>query len=331
MSDVLSQSEIDALLSAMSGGEYNEIEEEQPEDTHNVKKYDFKRPNKFSKEHIKTLERVHENFARLVSNYLSTHLRTSVQMKVVSVEQITFDEFIRSIPNPTILITFLLQPFTDVMILETGQQFDLQLIDILFGGSGKSTIKTREFTDIEKNIIKRIDLKMLEELKPSWEDVMDVDAKFVSMETNPALCQVLSPNESVALVSISVNIADNESLINMCIPYISIEKFVDKLVKQYRNVSSVNDNEGNKVALSEKLNDVNLDLSVLLGKTTITVEEFTNLNIGDCLILDKKTTEPLDAYIGKDKYFKVSPGTIGRKRGAQIVQINDKDVENDER
>lgn len=329
MSEVLSQNEIDALLAALSSGEIG-IDEQANEEAHKVKKYDFLRPNKFSKDHMRTLERVHENFSRIASNYLTAYLRTSVQINVMSAEQTTFQEFIHSIPNPTILISFTLDPFDGILLFETGPQFVFQVIDILFGGQGKSSIRTREFTEIEKNIIKRINLKMLENLKVAWEDVVDVDAKFDTLETNPVLNQVMAPNEAVALITMSANIGDNQSFLNMCIPYISIEKFMDKLVIQYKNSVSYREDSENKKKIENNISNVDVQCEVELGKSIITVEDFLNLSIGDSITLSRKTREPLDMYVEKNLYYKVYPGTISKKMGAQIVEILNKDVKEDE-
>lgn len=329
MSEVLSQNEIDALLAALSSGEIG-IDEQANEEAHKVKKYDFLRPNKFSKDHMRTLERVHENFSRIASNYLTAYLRTSVQINVMSAEQTTFQEFIHSIPNPTILISFTLDPFDGILLFETGPQFVFQVIDILFGGQGKSSMRTREFTEIEKNIIKRINLKMLENLKVAWEDVVDVDAKFDTLETNPVLNQVMAPNEAVALITMSANIGDNQSFLNMCIPYISIEKFMDKLVIQYKNSVSYREDSENKKKIENNISNVDVQCEVELGKSIITVEDFLNLSIGDSITLSRKTREPLDMYVEKNLYYKVYPGTISKKMGVQIVEILNKDVKEDE-
>lgn len=330
MSEVLSQNEIDALLAALSSGELGIEEQQANEEKQKIKKYDFKRPNKFSKEHTRTLEMVHDNFSRVASNYLTGHLRTSVQINVMSIEQTTFEEFIHSIPNPTILISFYMEPFEGLFMFETGPQFVFQLIDILFGGTGKSSIRTREFTEIEKNIIKRINMKLLENLKTAWEDIMDIEVKMDNLETNPMLNQIIAPNEPVELITFSVNINNNQSFMNMCIPYISIEKYIDKLVIQYKTKSSYKEDNEFKKTMQKNINAVDVDAYVELGKSYITVEDFLSLSIGDCITLNNKTSEPLNMYIGKNPYFHVYPGTIGNKVGVQISEIIDKDVEEDE-
>lgn len=327
MGEVLSQNEIDALLSALSSGDLN-IEEHSAEEKQKIRKYDFKRPNKFSKEHIRTIEMVHDNFARIASNYLTAHLRSSVQIKAISTEQITFEEFIHSIPNPTILISFFLEPFTGLMLFETGPQFVFQIVDILFGGNGKNSVKIREFTDIEKNIMKKINLKLLENLKMAWEDILDVEVKFENLETNPVLNQVMAPNESVALVTMSVEIGHNQCFLNMCIPYISVEKYIDKLIIQYKTSITEKDDIEIRNKMENNLMGVKVDTFAELGKNIITVEDFLSLNIGDCIPINRKLNESIDYYIEKAPHFKVYPGTIGKKVGVQVSKIIDKDVEN---
>ncbi|MCX7951689.1 MAG: flagellar motor switch protein FliM [Clostridiales bacterium] len=329
MGEILSQSEIDALLSALSSGEID-IEEKTEESKQKVKKYDFKRPNKFSKEHVKTLEMVFDNFSRIASNYLTANLRTSVQIKVISAEQITYEEFLHSIPNPTILMTYYLEPFNGIFLFETSPQFVFQVIDIMFGGEGKDLIKTREFTEIEKNIIKKINIKLLEGLKMAWEDVIDVEPKFDSLETNPVLNQILAPNEPVELITMQVQINNNQSFINMCIPYISIEKFVDKLVIQYKSkIGTEYDQESTK-KIEKNLLGVDVETHVELGTAIITVQEFLNLAIGDCIKLNTRIDGSLNYFIENNLHFRVYPGVIGKNIGVQIAEIIDKDVEDNE-
>lgn len=329
MGEILSQSEIDALLSALSSGEID-IEEKTEESKQKVKKYDFKRPNKFSKEHIKTLEMVFDNFSRIASNYLTANLRTSVQIKVISAEQITYEEFLHSIPNPTILMTYYLAPFNGIFLFETSPQFVFQVIDIMFGGEGKDLIKTREFTEIEKNIIKKINIKLLEGLKMAWEDVIDVEPKFDSLETNPVLNQILAPNEPVELITMQVQINNNQSFINMCIPYISIEKFIDKLVIQYKSNISTEFNQESTKKIEKNLLSVDVDTHVELGTAIITVQEFMSLMIGDCIKLNTRIDESLNYFIENNLHFKVYPGVIGKNMGIQIAEIIGKDVEDNE-
>ena len=152
MADVLSQSEIDALLSALSTGELEPEQVATEEEKHKVKIYDFRSPQKFSKDHIRTLELIHDNFARIISNYLTAQVRKNVKVKIETVEQVTYEEFIHSVQNPTIMTMFKMPPLNGSLLFETNPQFSFQIIDILLGGSGERKSTNKEFSDIDKNI-----------------------------------------------------------------------------------------------------------------------------------------------------------------------------------
>ncbi|OFI06514.1 flagellar motor switch protein FliM [Clostridium acetireducens DSM 10703] len=328
MADVLSQSEIDALLSALSSGEITPDELPKEEEKQKVKPYDFKSPQKFSKDHIRTLELIHDNYARIITNYLTAQVRTNVKVKIETVQQITYEEFIHSVPNPTILTIFKMLPLSGSILFETNPQFVFQVVDVLLGGSGISKYKMREFTDIDKNIIKIINQGLITNLKLAWEDVLPVEPEIKGLETNPALNQTLAPTEPVALITFSVEMGKSSTFINICIPYLSIEKVLDKLVVQYW--FQENDEEilkESRQKLRNRLNIVDVYLSAVLGKTTITVENFLNLSIGDIITLDEKTDEPVKLMVEDKAYFYAKPGTINKNMGVEILDIIDKDVE----
>ncbi|MDV3427526.1 MAG: flagellar motor switch protein FliM [Bacillota bacterium] len=328
MAEVLSQNEIDALLSALSSGEINE-EELPKEEKQKVKVYDFKSPQKFSKEHIRTLEIVHENYARIISNYLTAQLRVNVKAKVESVQQITYEEFIRSIPNPTVLTLFKLPPIEGNILFEMNPGFAFKIIDILLGGMGGNNYKIREFTEIDKGIIFKINESLVSNMKLAWEDVLKVSPYIEGLETNPALNQTLAPNEPVALITFSVEMSESTSFINICIPYISVEKLLDKLVLD-RYVSKRNDSDNetrNKVL--ENLNLVDVTLNAELGRTNITIDDFLKLNEGDVIKLSNNYREPITATVENKPFLKCIPGTVNKYKGLKIIEIIDKDVEND--
>jgi flagellar motor switch protein FliM len=328
MAEVLSQSEIDALLSALSSGEIAPDELPKEEDKQKVKDYDFKSPQKFSKDHIRTLELIHDNYARIISNYLTAQVRTNVKVKIESVEQITYEEFIHSIPNPTILTVFRMAPLNGSILFETNPQFVFQVIDILLGGSGDSKYKMREFTDIDKNIIKKFNTGLISNLKLAWDEVLEVEPVVEGLETNPALNQTLAPNEPVALVTFSVEIGRNNTFINICIPYLCVEKILDKLVIQYW--IQQNDEEllhQSREKLKTRLNIVDVEVTALLGKTDITVDNFLRLGIGDVLTLDNKSNNPIKVIIEDQPSYYAKPGIVGKNTGVQILDTIDKDVE----
>ncbi|KEI13067.1 flagellar motor switch protein FliM [Clostridium novyi B str. ATCC 27606] len=329
MADVLTQGEIDALLSALNSGELNPDELEKEEEKQKVKPYDFRSPQKFSKDHIRTLELIHDNFARIISNYLTAQVRTNVKIKIETVQQITYEEFIHSVPNPTILTIFKMPPLSGSILFETNPQFAYQVIDVLLGGPGVGQYKTREFTDIDKNIIKQINKGLITNLKLAWEDVIQVEPEIEGLETNPALNQTLAPNEPVALITFSVDMGGNGTFINICIPYLSIEKVLDKLVVQYWFRENDTDTlEQSKEKLRKRMNVVELPMKAVLGSTKLTVGEFLTLSVGDVVTLDDLTSSPVKMMVGRQPYLLAKPGIIGKNRGVQILDIIDKDVEN---
>ncbi|WP_346869893.1 MULTISPECIES: flagellar motor switch protein FliM [unclassified Clostridium] len=330
MAETLSQSEIDALLSALSSGDLEPSDIEKDEENIKIKNYDFKRPQKFSKDVIRAVEVIHDNYARIVSNYLTAQLRSNVKVKIESVEQITYEEFIHSIPSTTVLNLFRMPPLDGQIILETNEEFVLRIFDVLAGGSGDKKPKFKELTDIEKNIIKHVNQEMISKLKLAWEDVMEVEPILDSIETNPALNQILAPNEPVALVTFSVDMFDTSLLINICIPYLSIEKVLDNLV--IKNWFSTTDNEQGeevKANINKTIKNVDVAMKAVLGETKISVNDFLNLFTGDIVTLDRSYDSTVDIYVEDELLFKAKPGLKGKNKAVQIIEYIDKGVEND--
>lgn len=330
MADVLSQSEIDALLSALSTGELEPEQLSKEEDKQKVKLYDFRSPQKFSKDHIRTLELVHDNFARIISNYLTGQVRKNVKVKVETVEQITYEEFIHSVPNPTIMTLFKLPPLNGTLLFETNPNFSFQIIDILLGGSGERKNQSREFSDIDKNIMNQVISGMLSNLKLAWEDILHVEPEIESLETNPSLNQTLAPNEPVALIVFSVELGKFTTFINLCIPYLSIEKLLYKLVVQSWFKNEDDDLGKSKIKIVEGLNPVEVPVSAKLGETNLSVDDFLRLSIGDIIKLDNLSSKPIKVMVQDREYYYAKPGTIGKKMGVTVLDIIDKDVKNNE-
>lgn len=329
MADVLSQNEIDALLSALSSGELTPDEFPKEDEKQKVKLYDFRSPQKFSKDHMRTLELIHDNYARIISNYLTAQVRNNVKVKIESIEQITYEEFIHSIPNPTILTIFKMPPLSGSILFETNPQFVYEIIDILLGGGGSGQYTSREFTDIDKNIIMKINQELISNLKLAWGDVVEVTPDIEALETNPALNQTLAPHEPVALITFSVEMRGNNTFINICVPYLSIEKVLDKLAVQYwyqENDESLI--EQSKEKIKNLLNIIDVSMVATLGTASVTVDEFLKLSVGDVITLDSKCSDPVSIVIGENIHYIGKPGIVGKNMGVQIIDIIDKDVEN---
>ena len=327
MAEVLSQSEIDALLSALSTGDVEPEQLKEKEEKHKIKKYDFRSPQKFSKDHIRTLEMVHDAFARIISNYLSGQLRKHVKVDIQSVEQITYEEFVHSIANPTILTIFKMPPLQGNILLEMNPQFSFQILDILLGGTGDRDEKAKEFSEIDKNILANITSEMIKSLILAWDGILEVKPEFEGLETNPSANQTLAPNEPVALLSFLVELGKSTTYMNLCIPYLSVEKVLDKLVVQYwfkTDESELQDESREK--LKKGMEPVEVNMHVQLGETNITIDDFLKLVRGDVLILNSQYSDPVRVFVEDEECFIAKPGTIGKNIGIELLDIIDKDV-----
>lgn len=220
-------------------------------------------------------------------------------------------------------------PLNGSVLLELNPQFTFQVIDILLGGTGDRRHVNKEFTDIDKNIIRQIASGIIANMKLAWEDVLEVVPELETIETNPAINQTLAPNEPVALITLSVELGKTTTFINLCIPYLSIEKVIDKLVVQYwfqpDNDSALDES---KEKMKKSLDSVEVDLAVELGKTHVSVEDFLRLNTGDVIKLDERYNSPVKVIIENEECYFAKPGVVGKNMGVAILDIIDKDVDN---
>lgn len=322
MVDVLSQNEIDALLAALSSGEMD-AEELKKEDTQKkVRLYDFKRATRFSKDHLRSLTRIHENFARFLTTYFSTQLRTFVQINVVQVEQLPYDEFIRSIPKMTILNIFEAEPLEGRMVLEVHPNVAFAMLDRLLGGIGMTPSKINALTEIETIIMERIFSRAFESLQEAWKTVVDLQPRLEALETNPQFMQIASANDTIALISLSTKIGDTTGMINLCLPHVAIEPIMPRLSVHHMFVTHRKTKTDEETeALQNRIAKTKLPLIAELGHSQISVREFLNLAIGDVIPLTKQVNEGLEIRVGEKLKFIGSPGTVKGKMAVQIAEI----------
>jgi flagellar motor switch protein FliM len=320
LKEVLSQSEIDMLLNALSSGEITAEEVEAVSKSETVKDYDFRRPNKFSKEQLRTLFMIHDNFARLVSNFLSGYLRTNVTVKIESVDQLTYEDFLVSIPSPTLMAVLSLPPLKGTAVFECNPAFSFPIIDLLFGGPGIMPAKLRELTEIELSVLKKLNGKLLANLTYAWSDIFHFQPEIENLETNPQFSQAISPNETVAIVTLSTEINKTKGIINLCLPFITLEPVISKLTAHYWFASQETSNvEENAKYIQNKLLKVPVEFCAVVGHSEITVREFLDLNEGDVIHLDTKAGEDMQMLINNQVKFKIQPGLIKKKIGVKIT------------
>lgn len=322
MTEVLSQDEIDQLLTAISSGEVESHEIQQAADQKKIKIYDFKRPDKFSKDQIRTVSIMHETFARLTTTSLSAQLRSLVHVHVASVDQLTYEEFIRSIPNPTTLALVNMDPLKGSAILEIDPAVTFSIIDRVFGGKGEGTKLARELTDIEESVMENNIVRILANMREAWSQVIDLRPRLGTIETNPQFAQIVPPTEMVVLVTLETKVGEVEGMMNFCIPYLTIEPIISKLSAQYwyssvrRGTTTENLN-----ILKEKLSKIEVTLTAEIGSMDLTVRDVLNLRIGDVIRLyNVRTGDPMVLKIGDRKKFLCRPGLVGKKLAVQVTK-----------
>jgi flagellar motor switch protein FliM len=320
MTEILSQDEIDALLTAISAGEVDTTDYSAAKEQRKVKIYDFRRPDKFSKDQIRTLQMMHETFARLTTTALSAQLRALVSVHVASVDQLTYEEFVRSIPNPTTLAVINMDPLKGSAVLEIDPSITFTIIDKLFGGSGDSARITRELTDIELSVMEGIIVRILGNLREAWSNVIDLRPRLGNIETNPQFAQIVPPNDMVVLVTLETKVGDVEGMTNLCIPYITIEPIISKLSAQYW-YSSIRKGvtDENLAIIQARLETVELLVVAEIGEVPITVNEVLHVAVGDVIKLpDTKIDSDMILKLGGRRKYKCRPGLIGNRVAVQI-------------
>ncbi len=320
--DVLSQSEIDALLSALTQGEMDaELLKKETEEK-KVKVYDFKRALRFSKDQIRSLTRIHENFARLLTTFFSVQLRTYVEISVSSTDQLPYEEFIRSIPQKTILNVFEVPPLSGRILVEINPNIAYCMLDRLMGGAGTDLNKVDRLTEIEIKLMSRMFERAFENLSEAWSSIADIEPVLTEFEVNPQFLQLVSPNETVVVISLNVNIGGTNGMINICIPHVVLKPVIPKLSVHYwmqeeKETRSPREMEG----LKKKIMNAEVPVSVELGRTEITVKDFLMLDVGDVIQLDRNINDPLLVKVGNIPKFLGQPGKKHKKLAVQILEI----------
>ena len=303
MAKILSQDEIDALLTTVSVGN-GEISDDQLEDDklRSVIAYDFKHPNRVSKDQIRTLENMHDNFAGHYGSTLSAVLRTIVDVDLVSVDQITYSEFTMSLVSPSCTYTYAAQPLEGGCLADFNPTLTFSLIDRMFGGNGKILESDRELTGIERSVMGRLVLKLYHDLIRAWENIVKLDIEQKSFETNPQFIQVVPPGETVVVVSFQIKLFQSTGLLTLCYPYVSLEPIITKLSAQnWIDATKKKTLDADRMMNERNLSNIEAVLGAELLRTTITVREFLDLCVGDIIPSGVKINQPIGLYINKRK------------------------------
>ena len=324
MTEPLTQDEIDSLLKAISENDSADIANIKPSSKKmtKIKIYDFKRPDKFSKEHQRTVRSMYETFCRQTTTSLSAQLTTLVQVHVATVDQLTYEEFTRSIPKATTLALIQMDPLEGQGILEIDPTITFSMIDRLFGGNGESSKTSRELTEIESTVMENVVVRLLGNMREAWSNVIDLRPRLTGIETNAQFAQIVPPNEMVILVTLEVKIGEVEGMMNFCIPYLTLEPIIPKLSTQFW-YSSVK-----KGASTENLNNIKgklarteVDLTVEVASMKLTLNDVLSMKLGDIVKFSGARSDSLMTIkIGDKAKFEGRPGIINKRNGIRIVK-----------
>lgn len=321
MGEVLSQSEIDNLLKALSTGELD-AEDYKDSQEKKVKVYNFSTPSKFSKEHLRTLETIYEHYGRLLYINLPAYLRKNVQVEVMNAEAVLYKEYSQALSNPVLLGLIDFAPLEGNIVMEMATNLGYAIIDRMLGGAGTSLEKKREFSEIEISIIERIMTICVDMLREPWQNVVEVHPRLTRIETNPHFAQIISPQEMVAIVTMSVRIGDVDGLMNICLPYMTLESVMDKLNTKYWFAAlKKKDSNSYEEAIASLISQSVIPVRARLGKTNISVTEFVNLQKGDIIKLDSNIGDELDVFVGNMKKFKALPGSSNDNYAVRVTSI----------
>lgn len=303
MENPLSQAEIDALVTAKGS---------------NVRAYDFRRPNKFNKDLIRTLVMVHENLARLLQSFLSAGLRTWVQVNVRSTNQYTYSEFTQLLPNPTIVLSFRMNPLPGTCLLEFSHNIAYAIVERAFGGPGSDEQPQRALTEIELGIIQRIFQDTFLSMQEAWRNVAEIEPVLDGVETNPVFIQTGGPTEVVAAITLAVEIGEHMGHMTYAFPYSTVEPVLSKLSPQSWLAESRHMTDEDQQTLRRTVQEAPVSLTALLGRTEIKLGEFIALQLGDVIPLDAKVGGEIPVYVGNRVAFQGIPGVVGDRMSVQI-------------
>jgi flagellar motor switch protein FliM len=321
VNQVLSQDEVDALLSAVDRGELGAAAQAKPAvQDRQVYRYNFRRPNRISKDQLRILQSMHESMARLYTSSLTTMVRGLCEVELRTVEQISYGEFIMSISSPTCIAIFNMEPLKGVGALEISANVLFVLIDRLLGGSGLIPVKPREFTEVEQVLIERLYMRAMLDLRQGWQNAGNFGFRIAQLETSAHFLQLTSPNEVVIVVTFRVAVGETEGRMAIAFPHLLLEPIMSKLNTRrwfgnLQRATTADEQRG----LQDTLVKIRLRVCGVLAQTTLTVQELLKLQAGDVLALGTPPDQPAAVVeVEGVPRFTARPGI---SRGLKALQV----------
>jgi len=328
MADSLSQEEIDALLEVVDDEEASgSIGEGGKEEQRQVIIYDFKRPNRVSKEQLRAIKGIHDKLARNLASQISSVMRSIVEIRLHSVDQMTYGEFLMSLPSPTSFNVFSIKPLDGNCVLEINPSIAFPMIDRLLGGNGEGFETSRELTDIEVNLLDAILRMMMQRLKESWSMITDMYPNVEAKESSPNVVQIVSQNEIVIMVVMEIIVGNSSGMINICYPVIYLEPILSRLANRDIMLGETSAKKSRNKELKTLIGRAEVLYEAILGKSIVSVNEFLNLKEGDILRLDRSANDKAIVTIDKKEVFLAEVGLHRFRKSIRIEELirSDKD------
>ncbi|WP_294963085.1 flagellar motor switch protein FliM [Sulfurimonas sp.] len=322
MADILSQEEIDALLDVVEdeGDDVLETADDNLLPQRQVTLYDFKRPNRVSKEQLRAFRGVHDKMARSLASQISSIMRSIVEIQLHSVDQMTYGEFLMSLPNPTSFNVFSIKPLEGSGVIEINPSIAFPMLDRLLGGKGEPFDASREFSDIELSLFETILRVMMSTLKEAWGPVMDVYPNVESKESSPNVVQIVAQNEIVVMVVMEIIIGHSSGMMNICYPVISLEPILPKLASRDLMLNETSSKKSRNTELQILLGGAKVNVEANLGNAELTMKDVLDLQIGDVVRLSTAADDIVTVSIdGKERFN----GEIGLRRFRKSIQVTE--------
>lgn len=316
MPEILSQQEIDALLSAYSTGAGSRTDHAL---SHEARLYDFARPERFSKEEVRRIEAVHRNFASRLSNHFSAVFRGSFEVEHSNLDQSSFDEYLKSIPAPTLICSFRSDPGNGRCLIEINPNIVFAIVDLLAGGNGDALLQSRELTEIELKLMEGVVRSALAHYCSSWEQFANLSIQLERVGANQMVSPIAGPQERMVTSYFEVRVGSQVGLISMCMPIHALEAILEQLRTQAEKLAKAPD-PTNRSAIASRLQGSRLTVSAVLGSASIKMSELLELAPGDCVRLTQSVRQEISCAVqGVPKFYCV-PGIVGRKFGLHITR-----------
>lgn len=328
MVELLTDANIDTILSSLKKEENKQDKENK---ARKVQTYDFKKALRFSQDQIRTLTRIHENFARLLTSILATQLRAFVHISVTGVEEFSYEEFIRNVQKNSILGVFKAPPLQGNMVMELSPNVAYVMFDRLLGGQGNVSHNRSELTEIEISVIQRGFIKALESFKESWSSVVKLTPDLKELEVNPHFLSMSPPNETVIMVSLHAKIGDVDGTISICLPHVALEQVLPKLSARHWLANQKKTIEKHEVeALEKKLQSTRIVVKAILGKSKLEVGDLLTLKCGDVIRLNESYNDPVTILVDEKQKFFAQPGVSKGRMAVQVTDVYEKGDEFDD-